>query len=90
LLQCKLFSSPNKLLWSNTFREHNTTARLVNSTLQTDTDPLSPLVNPQTNVAIQAFPLTSLALKNLTCKIYSNTHIYICNIYFIRDTEAST
>jgi hypothetical protein len=56
------------------------TARIRNSTLQNDTDQLSPLVNPQTNAQVANFPADSAALSRLSCKLFSSFDIRTTNI----------
>ena len=71
-------------------RNHNTTARILNSTLHNETDQLAPLVNPQTNAPVANFPLNSAALAGLSCKLYPSSDICTSNILFTRATKEST
>ena len=66
------------------------TARILNATLQNDTDQLAPLVNPQTNAPVINFPANSAALGNLSCKLSASLDIRTAKICFVRATKEST
>jgi hypothetical protein len=52
-------------------RNHNMTARILNSTLHDELDHLEPLVNPRANAPIANFPTSTATLTVLPCKLYS-------------------
>jgi hypothetical protein len=60
------------------------TARILNSTLQNDTDQLAPLINPQTSALIANFPANSAVLAGFSCKLSVSLDICISNMCFIR------
>jgi hypothetical protein len=58
------------------------TARILNSTLQSDTDQLAPLIEPQTSAPIANFPANSAALSSLSCKLSTSLDIRTSNMCF--------
>ncbi|KAK6385006.1 hypothetical protein LTS17_002569 [Exophiala oligosperma] len=49
-----------------TASNHNNTARVQNTYVKNQSEPLSPFVNPSTGAAIPEFPATSVALRQMS------------------------